>query len=89
MFVCAPVDHSQVGKAVVLVSVADVNDNAPIFAVEYETFVCENSEPGQVPKPGLLNTHYLLSNLRHGQCTFIPTQEEVNNQSMMLASMVS
>lgn len=89
MFVCASVDHSQVGKAVVLVSVADVNDNAPIFAVEYETFVCENSEPGQVPKPGLLNTHSLLSNLCHSHCTFIPTEEEVNNQSMMLANMVS
>ncbi|KAL7385942.1 hypothetical protein ABVT39_002232 [Epinephelus coioides] len=41
-------DPSQVGKAVVLVSVTDVNDNAPSFAVEYETFVCENSRPGQV-----------------------------------------
>uniref|UniRef100_UPI0014455470 cadherin-7-like n=1 Tax=Epinephelus lanceolatus TaxID=310571 RepID=UPI0014455470 len=40
-------DPSQVGKAVVLVSVTDVNDNAPSFAVEYETFVCENSRPGQ------------------------------------------
>lgn len=42
------VDRSQVGKAVVLVSVTDINDNAPSFASEYETFVCENSEPGQV-----------------------------------------
>ncbi len=32
----------------VLVSVKDINDNAPSFAVEYETFVCENSKPGQV-----------------------------------------
>ncbi|XP_036940813.1 cadherin-7-like isoform X2 [Acanthopagrus latus] len=41
-------DQSQVGKAVVLISVTDVNDNAPSFAVEYETFVCENTEPGQI-----------------------------------------
>lgn len=60
MFVCASVDHSQVGKAVVLVSVADVNDNAPFFAIEYETFICENSEPGQVPTPGLSNTVFVI-----------------------------
>lgn len=41
-------DPSQVGKAVVLVSVMDINDNAPTFAVNYETFVCENATPGQV-----------------------------------------
>ncbi|XP_076601796.1 cadherin-7-like [Chaetodon auriga] len=41
-------DQAQVGKAVVLVSVTDVNDNAPSFAIDYETFVCENSEPGQI-----------------------------------------
>lgn len=26
----------------------DINDNAPTFAVNYETFVCENATPGQV-----------------------------------------
>ncbi|XP_023254434.1 cadherin-7-like [Seriola lalandi dorsalis] len=41
-------DPSQVGKAVVLVSVTDINDNAPSFAVEYQLFVCENSKPGQI-----------------------------------------
>ncbi|KAG7219151.1 hypothetical protein INR49_006310 [Caranx melampygus] len=41
-------DPSQVGKAVVLVSVMDVNDNAPTFAMEYQLLVCENSKPGQV-----------------------------------------
>uniref|UniRef100_A0A3B4ZPP2 Cadherin 7 n=1 Tax=Stegastes partitus TaxID=144197 RepID=A0A3B4ZPP2_9TELE len=41
-------DPTQVGKAVVLVSVADVNDNAPSFAIEYQTFVCENAQSGQV-----------------------------------------
>lgn len=46
--VSVSVDHSQVGKAVVLVSVTDVNDNAPSFPVEYQTFICENAQPGQV-----------------------------------------
>ncbi|XP_026218759.1 cadherin-7-like [Anabas testudineus] len=41
-------DPSKVGKAVVLVSVLDVNDNAPSFAIEYKTFVCENSRSGQI-----------------------------------------
>lgn len=45
---CVSVDWSQVGKALVLVAVMDVNDNAPNFAAKYETFVCENAEPGQV-----------------------------------------
>ncbi|XP_028450211.1 cadherin-7-like [Perca flavescens] len=39
---------SQVGKAVVLVSVTDVNDNAPSFAIEYQPLVCEDTEPGQI-----------------------------------------
>uniref|UniRef100_A0A3Q2W8R1 Cadherin-7-like n=1 Tax=Haplochromis burtoni TaxID=8153 RepID=A0A3Q2W8R1_HAPBU len=41
-------DHSQVGKAVVLVSVTDVNDNAPSFPVKYQTSVCEDAQPGQI-----------------------------------------
>ncbi|KAM4605314.1 cadherin-7a [Polymixia lowei] len=41
-------DPSQVGKAVVLVTVLDVNDNAPVFAINYETFVCDSARPGQV-----------------------------------------
>ncbi|XP_045907166.1 cadherin-7-like [Micropterus dolomieu] len=41
-------DRSQVGKAVLLISVTDVNDNAPSFAMKYEAFVCENAEPGQI-----------------------------------------
>uniref|UniRef100_A0A8C5EPU5 Cadherin-7-like n=1 Tax=Gouania willdenowi TaxID=441366 RepID=A0A8C5EPU5_GOUWI len=46
--VATEMDRSQVGKAVVLISVMDVNDNAPTFATEYQTFVCENATPGQV-----------------------------------------
>ena len=34
--------------ATVHVSVTDVNDNAPEFAMSYDTFVCENVKAGQV-----------------------------------------
>jgi len=26
----------------------DINDNAPVFAIEYETLLCETAAPGQV-----------------------------------------
>lgn len=56
------VDRSQVGKAVVLVSVTDVNDNAPSFAIEYKAFVCENAEPGQVNITWILFvTHFFIA----------------------------
>uniref|UniRef100_A0A8C2DQ84 Cadherin 7a n=1 Tax=Cyprinus carpio TaxID=7962 RepID=A0A8C2DQ84_CYPCA len=42
------VDPSQVGKGVALITVLDINDNAPVFAIEYETFLCERVGPGQV-----------------------------------------
>ncbi|XP_068565349.1 cadherin-7-like [Cebidichthys violaceus] len=48
IFATESLDRSQVGKTMVLVSVMDVNDNAPSFAIEYETFVCENAKPGQI-----------------------------------------
>ncbi|XDV27338.1 hypothetical protein PO909_030882, partial [Leuciscus waleckii] len=41
-------DPSQVGKGVALITVMDINDNAPVFAIEYETFLCENVGPGQI-----------------------------------------
>ncbi|XP_062843332.1 cadherin-7a isoform X2 [Trichomycterus rosablanca] len=41
-------DPSQVGKGITLITVMDVNDNAPVFAIEYETFLCESATPGQV-----------------------------------------
>uniref|UniRef100_A0A8C1WG65 Cadherin 7a n=1 Tax=Cyprinus carpio TaxID=7962 RepID=A0A8C1WG65_CYPCA len=41
-------DPSQVGKGVALITVLDINDNAPVFAIEYETFLCERVGPGQV-----------------------------------------
>uniref|UniRef100_A0A671PKX5 Cadherin-7-like n=1 Tax=Sinocyclocheilus anshuiensis TaxID=1608454 RepID=A0A671PKX5_9TELE len=41
-------DPSQVGKGVALITVMDINDNAPVFAIEYETILCESAGPGQV-----------------------------------------
>ncbi|XP_064202241.1 cadherin-7a [Anguilla rostrata] len=41
-------DPSQVGKGIALITVTDINDNAPVFAIEYETFLCEGASPGQV-----------------------------------------
>lgn len=35
-------------RVAVFVRILDVNDNAPQFAVFYDTFVCENARPGQV-----------------------------------------
>lgn len=29
-------------------TVLDINDNAPVFATDYETLLCENTTPGQV-----------------------------------------
>ncbi|XP_032278538.1 cadherin-7 [Phoca vitulina] len=39
---------SQVGRGYVAITILDVNDNAPEFAMDYETTVCENAQPGQV-----------------------------------------
>ncbi|KAG7455402.1 hypothetical protein MATL_G00256250 [Megalops atlanticus] len=41
-------DPSQVGKGIAIITVMDINDNAPVFAIEYETFLCESASPGQV-----------------------------------------
>uniref|UniRef100_A0A4W4FLZ2 Cadherin domain-containing protein n=1 Tax=Electrophorus electricus TaxID=8005 RepID=A0A4W4FLZ2_ELEEL len=41
-------DPSQVGRGTAVITVMDINDNAPVFAIEYETLVCENASPGQV-----------------------------------------
>lgn len=38
----------QRSRVPVLIKVLDVNDNAPEFAMIYETFVCENVKAGQV-----------------------------------------
>ncbi|XP_077411071.1 cadherin-7-like isoform X2 [Vanacampus margaritifer] len=39
---------NQIGKGVAIISVLDVNDNAPVFAIDYETLVCENTMAGTV-----------------------------------------
>uniref|UniRef100_A0A8C6WVP0 Cadherin 7 n=1 Tax=Neogobius melanostomus TaxID=47308 RepID=A0A8C6WVP0_9GOBI len=41
-------DPTQIGRGVALVTVQDINDNAPVFAIDYETLLCENTMPGQV-----------------------------------------
>ncbi|XP_028832015.1 cadherin-7a [Denticeps clupeoides] len=41
-------DPTQVGKGSAIITVMDINDNAPVFAIEYETILCENAIPGQV-----------------------------------------
>lgn len=38
----------QTTRATVYILILDVNDNAPQFAMFYDTFVCENARPGQV-----------------------------------------
>ncbi|XP_039982774.1 cadherin-7-like isoform X2 [Xiphias gladius] len=41
-------DPTQIGKGITLITVLDINDNAPVFAIDYETILCENAMPGQV-----------------------------------------
>ncbi|KAM6953458.1 cadherin-7-like [Aplochiton taeniatus] len=41
-------DPTQIGKGTALITVLDINDNAPVFAIEYETLLCEKTLPGQV-----------------------------------------
>eukprot|EP00064_Thunnus_orientalis_P000738 superscaffoldBa00000041_g739 len=41
-------DPNQIGKGITLITVLDINDNAPVFAIDYETDLCENAMPGQV-----------------------------------------
>lgn len=49
--ICFPLDNPrQRSRVPVLIKVLDVNDNAPEFAMFYETFVCENVRAGQVPQ---------------------------------------
>lgn len=53
---CSPADnHQQVSRVPVYVRVLDVNDNAPTFAANYETFVCESAKANQVGVAGKRN----------------------------------
>lgn len=49
-------NHSQISRAIVAIRVMDINDNAPEFATEYEAFLCENGERGQVRKEMTLSS---------------------------------
>ncbi|KAK6302195.1 hypothetical protein J4Q44_G00265500 [Coregonus suidteri] len=48
IFATESFDPLQVGKGIVLITVTDINDNAPAFAIEYETYLCESARAGQV-----------------------------------------
>uniref|UniRef100_A0A8C2XEV9 Cadherin 7 n=1 Tax=Cyclopterus lumpus TaxID=8103 RepID=A0A8C2XEV9_CYCLU len=37
-----------IDSRIALITVQDINDNAPVFAIDYETILCENAMPGQV-----------------------------------------
>lgn len=43
-----PDNPRQTTRVPVFIKVLDVNDNAPEFAMSYDTFVCENVKAGQV-----------------------------------------
>uniref|UniRef100_A0A665XAD7 Cadherin domain-containing protein n=1 Tax=Echeneis naucrates TaxID=173247 RepID=A0A665XAD7_ECHNA len=46
-----PFYHHQISRppeCIALITVLDINDNAPVFAIDYETILCENAMPGQV-----------------------------------------
>lgn len=45
-----PDNPRQTTRVPVFIKVLDVNDNAPEFAMSYDTFVCENVKAGQVLK---------------------------------------
>lgn len=53
-------DPTQIGKGITLITVQDINDNAPVFAIDYETLLCENAIPGQV-RPRNISTVGLAS----------------------------
>ncbi|XP_039672852.1 cadherin-7-like [Perca fluviatilis] len=84
---------SQVGKAVVLVSVTDVNDNAPSFAIEYQTFVCEDAEPGQiietlsaVDRDQLENGHHFLFSLSAEHAGNFTLRDNKDNTASVLTA---
>lgn len=47
--VCLSDNPRQNSNVCVYIRVIDINDNAPVFASVYKTFVCEKTRAGQVP----------------------------------------
>lgn len=54
----------------VFIKVRDVNDNAPEFAMYYETFVCENVKAGQV-RERFIRIHF-FSQIQFDICPQLP-----------------
>ncbi|KAA8580534.1 hypothetical protein FQN60_013492, partial [Etheostoma spectabile] len=53
----------QISRVPVYIRVLDVNDNAPTFATNYETFVCENAKANQVDPDEPLGGHRFFFSL--------------------------
>lgn len=63
---CIPDNPRQMSRVPVYIRVLDVNDNAPTFATNYETFVCENAKANQVgtnEKQLWFHLHVLIKNV--------------------------
>lgn len=58
----------QTTRVPVFIKVLDVNDNAPEFAMSYDTFVCENVKAGQVFKTLCSYCNDLCEVILHDQC---------------------
>ena len=52
---------SQIGRGYVAITILDINDNAPEFAMDYETTVCENAQPGQVSVSRIPRSSFVIS----------------------------
>ncbi|XP_048886692.1 cadherin-8 [Brienomyrus brachyistius] len=88
-------NHSQISRAIVGIKVLDINDNAPEFAANYETFLCENGKPGQViqtisavdkddPKNGHFFIYSLVPEMLNNP-NFTITDNKANNSINILA----
>ncbi|XP_078101187.1 cadherin-7-like [Sander vitreus] len=84
---------SQVGKAVVLVSVTDVNDNAPSFAIDYQTFVCKDANAGQiietlsaVDRDQPVNGHHFLFSLSAEHAGNFTLRDNKDNTASVLTA---
>lgn len=67
----------------VFIKVRDVNDNAPEFAMYYETFVCENVKAGQVYNQFIIFNHFQISILCPCEVCDLPTMAAYNTGHIM------